>query len=79
LTKTIEQAIEQNKKKSRAVALVNRGYTPEKVAKFFVHDALIFTLGHIYNQAALKAWYSSLPYIKKGFPDAKAMYSEHTS
>ncbi|MCG2717598.1 MAG: hypothetical protein L6408_02030 [Nanoarchaeota archaeon] len=61
-------------KKSHAVKLVDRGYPIQKVAAFFVHDGLMFTLGHIYNQEVLKAWYSVLPHMKRGFP--KDMYKK---
>ena len=59
-------------KNSHAVRLVKRNYPLQKVAEFFVHDGLMFTLGHIYNQKVLDSWYSVLPYMEKGFP--KDMY-----
>ena len=72
MKEAIGRDVENDKKQSHAVELVKRGYPIQKVAAFFVHDGLMFTLGHIYNQQALEAWYSVLPYMKKGFP--KEMY-----
>ena len=72
MKEAIGKDVHKDKKRNHAVRLVKRGYPIQKVAAFFVHDGLMFTLGHIYNQQALEAWYSVLPYMKKGLP--KEMY-----
>jgi hypothetical protein len=72
MTQFIESKVQKNDVKDHAVQLVNRGYAIRQVATFFVHDGLMHTLGHMFNQKTLDAWYGSLPYMKKEFP--KDMY-----
>ncbi len=70
----IEQNVKENKTQDHGVQLVNRGYSIQKVATFFVHDGLMYTLGHMFDQETLLAWYSVLPYMKRNFP--KDMYQK---
>ena len=57
-------------KESSATKLVDKGYDLEQVAEFFVHDGLMFTLGHIFNQNILKIWYDTLPHMNSDYFDS---------
>ena len=61
-------------KRSDAVLLLKKGHPLEQVAEFFVHDGLMSTLGHIFNDSILDAWYSALPHVSTGY--FEGMYKE---
>ncbi|MDP3966437.1 MAG: hypothetical protein Q8Q04_02815 [archaeon] len=51
----------ESKKKTPGTKLIQKGYSLQKVAAFFVDDGITYTLGHIYNKRILKLWDKNLP------------------
>jgi hypothetical protein len=61
MEEVLNQEIKEGKE-NLGTKLINAGYAPRLVARYFAYDNIYFTLGHIFNQKALKAWYP-MPFL----------------
>jgi|GEM_PF-4047085 len=61
LEESLNQEVKDGKE-NLGTKLINKGYSPRLVARSFAQDNLYFTLGHIFNQEVLKAWYP-MPFL----------------
>lgn len=48
------------KKDEKLQGLLDAGYSIDNILEFYLYDRFTFTLGHIYNNKTLKAWYPVL-------------------
>jgi hypothetical protein len=62
----------ENNNISHSVRLVKGGYSIDEVAKFFVNDGLMYTMGHMFNKNA-NIWENTIPKFNKS--KYKEMYN----
>lgn len=61
----VEESLNQEVREGKdnlGTILINKGYSSRLVARYFAQSNIYFTLGHIFNQNALKSWYP-MPFL----------------